>query len=88
MNNIDNYEKAKNVLTPTDKIGQLFMPAAFINDSEDKITALEKIIQEHCKNAIRKYFDNILYDTLLKETETERIEYRKQLKKYVINIKE
>ncbi|MEL6918296.1 MAG: glycoside hydrolase family 3 protein, partial [Bacteroidota bacterium] len=31
-----------------EKVGQLFMPAAFINDSEEEIQRLEVLIREHC----------------------------------------
>lgn len=34
-------------LSQAEKIGQLFMPAAFINDSEVEIQKLEKLIKEH-----------------------------------------
>lgn len=34
-------------LTLLEKIGQLFMPAAFINDSEDEIIKLENLIKNH-----------------------------------------
>ncbi len=33
-------------MTPREKVGQLFMPAAFINDSEKEIEQLEKLIVE------------------------------------------
>ena len=29
------YPTAKKTLTPREKVGQIFMPAAFINDSEE-----------------------------------------------------
>lgn len=38
------YSKAKNTLVQKEKVGQLFMPAAFINDSEEEIVKLEKLI--------------------------------------------
>ncbi len=47
MTNITAYHKIRARLTPTEKIGQLFMPAAFINDTEEAIKALE--------NSIKKY---------------------------------
>ncbi|NNE77739.1 MAG: glycoside hydrolase family 3 protein [Pricia sp.] len=47
MSKIFNYHQASDTLTPSEKIGQLFMPAAFINDSEEEIQRLEKIINEH-----------------------------------------
>ena len=34
-------------MTLTQKVGQLFMPAAFINDTEEEIQELEKLIQRH-----------------------------------------
>ncbi|MBT8184715.1 MAG: glycoside hydrolase family 3 protein [Eudoraea sp.] len=42
------YQIATNTLSTREKIGQLFMPAAFINDREADIQKLEKIIaQQH-----------------------------------------
>ncbi|NAS11415.1 glycoside hydrolase family 3 protein [Flavobacteriaceae bacterium R33] len=40
------YQTAKHSLSLQEKIGQLFMPAAFINDSEEEILKLEKLIKE------------------------------------------
>ncbi|MFD0798564.1 glycoside hydrolase family 3 protein [Maribacter chungangensis] len=40
-------ESVKKTLTIHQKIGQLFMPAAFINDTEDEILRLEKLIKTH-----------------------------------------
>ena len=47
LNSIFSYHKASAELSITEKIGQLFMPAAFINDSEDEIKALENLIRSH-----------------------------------------
>jgi beta-glucosidase-like glycosyl hydrolase len=47
MGNILSYEQATNALTDAEKVGQLFMPAAFINDSEAEIQQLEKLIRDH-----------------------------------------
>ena len=48
MNNtIITYAEATNHLSLQDKIGQLFMPAAFINDSELEIQRLENLIKSH-----------------------------------------
>ncbi|MGB5435747.1 MAG: glycoside hydrolase family 3 N-terminal domain-containing protein [Maribacter sp.] len=41
------YVKATQHLTRTEKVGQLFMPAAFVNDSEAEIQALEELIAEN-----------------------------------------
>ena len=41
------YPTAKKTLTPREKVGQLFMPAAFINDSEEEIVKLEKLIANY-----------------------------------------
>ncbi len=41
------YSKATNHLSLKEKAGQLFMPAAFINDTEEEIQKLEKLIREH-----------------------------------------
>ncbi|MFS4457164.1 glycoside hydrolase family 3 protein [Maribacter sp. 2304DJ31-5] len=38
--------EAKKSLTVKEKVGQLFMPAAFINDSEEEIQQLEQLIRE------------------------------------------
>ncbi|WP_158977000.1 glycoside hydrolase family 3 protein [Cellulophaga sp. L1A9] len=46
MNNITAYSKAKTTLSLSEKVGQLFMPAAFINDSEEEILQVEKLISE------------------------------------------
>ncbi len=40
------YNKAHEQLSLKEKVGQLFMPAAFINDSEEEIQKLEKLISE------------------------------------------
>ncbi len=42
------YNTATNTLSIREKVGQLFMPAAFINDTEDEILELENLIaQQH-----------------------------------------
>lgn len=46
MNRLFGYTDAKNKLSLKEKIGQLFMPAAFINDSEEEILQLEELIGE------------------------------------------
>ena len=46
MNSILSYQQARERLSLEEKIGQLFMPAAFINDSESEILQLEKLIKE------------------------------------------
>jgi len=47
MTAILSYTKAKTELTFAEKIGQLFMPAAFINDTEAEITTLENLIRDY-----------------------------------------
>ncbi len=47
MSSLPTYQKAKEVLTKQEKIGQLFMPAAFINDSEEEIQYIEQLIEKH-----------------------------------------
>ena len=42
LNNISTID-----FTKREKIGQLFQPAAFINDTEEEIVALENLIKEH-----------------------------------------
>tara|TARA_R110002050_G_scaffold298901_1_gene463079 strand:+ start:14191 stop:15756 length:1566 start_codon:yes stop_codon:yes gene_type:complete len=44
--NIDSYKTATNTLSLREKLGQLFMPAAFINDKEEEIRELENLIAE------------------------------------------
>ena len=41
------YQKATKQLTIKEKIGQSFMPAAYINDTEEEITNLERCITEY-----------------------------------------
>ncbi|MEM9141986.1 MAG: glycoside hydrolase family 3 protein [Bacteroidota bacterium] len=40
------YSKASRELSLQEKVGQFFMPAAFINDSEEEIQILERVIKE------------------------------------------
>lgn len=40
------HKKAKATLTKHEKIGQFFMPAAFINDTEEEIQEIETLIKE------------------------------------------
>ncbi|WP_116772060.1 glycoside hydrolase family 3 protein [Maribacter litoralis] len=47
MNKIIPTNQAIQQLTLKQKVGQLFMPAAFINDTEEEIQQLEKLIAEH-----------------------------------------
>ncbi len=47
MNRIPTYKKAAIALSTSEKIGQLFMPAAFINDSEEEIQKIESLIHEY-----------------------------------------
>jgi beta-glucosidase-like glycosyl hydrolase len=47
MNKIMTTAEANTKLSLVQKIGQLFMPAAFINDSEEEIQQLEKLIANH-----------------------------------------
>jgi beta-glucosidase-like glycosyl hydrolase len=46
MGKMWSYEQATKSLTHAEKVGQLFMPAAFINDSEAEIQQLEKLIRD------------------------------------------
>lgn len=46
------YNLATKKLTLAEKAGQLFMPAAFINDSETQIQKLEKLIRDHAIGGI------------------------------------
>ncbi|MDT0540722.1 glycoside hydrolase family 3 N-terminal domain-containing protein [Croceitalea sp. P059] len=45
MSKIPPYNQAKGMLTLKEKVGQFFMPAAFINDSEDEIQKIENLIK-------------------------------------------
>ncbi len=47
MNRLLEYKNAISVLSKREKVGQLFMPAAFINDTEEEILALEQLIIEN-----------------------------------------
>lgn len=47
MNKIPPLDIAKTELSTIEKIGQFFMPAAFINDTEEEIKALETLIKKH-----------------------------------------
>ena len=47
MNRLLEYKNATSVLSKREKVGQLFMPAAFINDTEEEIRALEQLIIEN-----------------------------------------
>ncbi|WBU89648.1 glycoside hydrolase family 3 protein [Cellulophaga omnivescoria] len=46
LNKISSYAEATQKLSTTEKIGQLFMPAAYINDTEEEIVKLEQLIKE------------------------------------------
>lgn len=52
MNKLLSYEKANKALSLKEKTGQLFMPAAFINDTEEEIIKLEKRIREQSIGAL------------------------------------
>ena len=47
MNSFPSYAVARELLSYQQKVGQLFMPAAFINDSEAEIEKLEHLIKEY-----------------------------------------
>lgn len=40
------YTLPKETLTLKQKVGQLFMPAVFINDTEEEVQKMEKLIKE------------------------------------------
>ncbi|KPM31662.1 Glycoside hydrolase family 3 domain protein [Croceitalea dokdonensis DOKDO 023] len=52
MDALMTYPEIKEHLTLRDKVGQLFMAAAFINDTEAEIKKLEQLIQNHCIGAL------------------------------------
>src|SRR5690606_10339485 len=41
------YHLPKEPLTLEQKVGQLFMPAVFINDTEEEVLKMEKLIKEY-----------------------------------------
>ncbi len=45
MNRFPKYEEATKMLSISEKVGQSFMPAAYINDTEEDIRQLEKLIE-------------------------------------------
>lgn len=47
MNKLPSYENVRKSLSLEQKIGQLFMPAAFINDTEEAVQKLENLIKKH-----------------------------------------
>ncbi|MDB2607097.1 glycoside hydrolase family 3 protein, partial [Zobellia sp.] len=47
MPKIVSYTEATKDLSLDEKVGQLFMPAAFINDTEEEIQHLENLIKDH-----------------------------------------
>ena len=47
MLKVNNYTMESDNLNLAEKVGQLFMPAAFINDTEEEIIQLEQLIREH-----------------------------------------
>ncbi|WP_394749987.1 glycoside hydrolase family 3 protein [Spongiimicrobium salis] len=47
MTKIAAYATIKNTMSLAEKVGQLFMPAAFINDTEEEIQALERLLQDY-----------------------------------------
>lgn len=46
MHRLPTYNEASSELSPDEKLAQSFMPAAFINDTEAEIQALERLIRE------------------------------------------
>ena len=52
MPEITTYEKATKLLSLAEKVGQSFMPAAYINDTEESIQQLELLIKNHCIGGI------------------------------------
>lgn len=52
MHNIQPYAEITKLLSLREKVGQVFMPAAFINDCEDEIRLLEKKISDYSLGGI------------------------------------
>ncbi|MDC6367563.1 MULTISPECIES: glycoside hydrolase family 3 protein [Flavobacteriaceae] len=46
------YQLSKIELSLKEKVGQLFMPAVFINDTEEEVQQMEDLIQKHCIGSI------------------------------------
>jgi beta-N-acetylhexosaminidase len=46
------YSLPKAELTLRQKVGQLFMPAVFINDTEEEVQQMEQLIKEQCVGSI------------------------------------
>ena len=49
---ITKYPDIKSHLSLKQKVGQLFMLAVFINDSEEEVTQMEQLIKDHCIGAL------------------------------------
>lgn len=47
MNKLPSYKTVAVTLSPAEKVGQLFMPAVFINDTEEEIEKIEKLIRKY-----------------------------------------
>ena len=47
MHDIPSFSEVCKQLSPLQKVGQLFMPAAFINDTEEEVQRLERLIREY-----------------------------------------
>ena len=52
LNLLPSYNEAKEKFTAKQKVGQLFMPAVFINDSEEEIRSIEALIRTNNIGAI------------------------------------
>ncbi|TAI49290.1 glycoside hydrolase family 3 protein [Flagellimonas allohymeniacidonis] len=46
------YQDIKSHLSVKQKVGQLFMLAVFINDTEEEVAQMEKLIRDHCIGAL------------------------------------
>ena len=52
MPDLISYKQATKTLTPAEKVGQSFMPAAYINDTEEAICGLEEMIRSNAIGGI------------------------------------
>jgi beta-glucosidase-like glycosyl hydrolase len=52
VSSIMSYEEATKSLSQAEKVGQFFMPAAYINDTEEGIQSIEKLITEQNVGAL------------------------------------
>ena len=52
MPSMQSYKEASEKLTLKQKVGQLFMPAVFINDTEEEVQQIENLIRDNAIGSI------------------------------------